>query len=683
MVSLLTGVAVTLPAMSGTLLLLWRRLRSAAAHSVMLLASAGSAISLLILLPHAGTTPVLSLDWMPGAGMMGLVLGASSVWAALVTSCALFLILLSQGSGRARFQAASGALMLFALSTANAAFLADHFLARYVALEVVALCAALILLVDSQRPTRFRPAWTSYLILRLGDAGLLSAIFVLFQASRTLHIKKTLDAAATLEGPALTYALAGFLLAVWVKLGGWPCHVWAQQGRPASLTTRAWLHGTVMPNLGLYLLYRITPLLHLSQPVQQAAIWLGAIGAAVAAVIMLTEDDVRTALIYLGAVLAGVALIAAASGVKSAIWLSVVLVTPLRALLFLTADWAERGIAPSHRLVVGGLSALAGFALLLYSLLMTWWARQASAPMAALLAAEGGIAVCVVWASRTARRLSADQRQEQAVQRDWLRLGILGLVGMTVLAALARVGPLVSHLTMSGGVSPLPVPPVSALLRHAVTIPAMWAVIFLGWAVLQLRWRLGREPITLPQIAMPVRDLENSLAQASRTLHALLEVGLLERTLTTIVRVVRDGSRIVYRVVEQDALDSSLAQLANSTMATAKGLYRVLEGEGFEELQQRATQAFMRMVRQTYSVVEQEGVEELQRRAAQAIVEGAQTTYRNVEQRSSAGILGPVVRIALGWGRTLQRWQTGRLRYNLLWVVGSLVLVVVLVLIVW
>jgi len=684
MVRLLTAVAVTLPAICGTMLLLWRRARSATAYGVTLLANAGSAISLLILLPYADGTAVLSLDWIPGAGTMGLTLGASSVWAALATSGALVLVLLSQGPARAGFRAATGGLMLIALATANVAFLADHFLARYVALEVVALCAALVLLVDSPPPARFRPAWTSYLILRLGDAGLLAAILVLFQASETLNIERALDAAATLQGPSLVYALAGFVLAVWVKLGGWPFHVWVQQGRPASLTTRAWLHSIVMPNLGLYLLYRVTPLLQLSQPVQQAAIWIGALGAAVAALIMLTEDDPRTALIYLGAVQAGVALFAAASGVKSAIWLSVVLVTPLRALSFLTADWAERGMVPARRVLVGGLTALAGFALLLYNLLMTWWARQAAAPVAALLLAEVGVAVCAVWASQTARRISAAQGEQPGPQPDRLRLAVLGLAGFTVLAALASLGPLVGHLTMAGGVSPLPVPSASALVRHALTIPAVWAVIFLGWGLQQWRRRLGHEPVRIPQIAMPVQDLEKGLAQLSRTLQAAVEVGLLEKALTTIVRVVRDGSRIVYRIVEQDGLDALLRQLAHTTMATAKGLYRVLEGEGFEELQQRAGQAFMRLVRKAYSAVEREGAEELQRRAGKAIMEGAQTTYRTVEEESSAGILRPVVRIALGWGRTLQRWQTGRLRYNLLWVLGSLVVVVVvLVLMVW
>jgi hypothetical protein len=226
---------------------------------------------------------------------------------------------------------------------------------------------------------------------------------------------------------------------------------------------------------------------------------------------------------------------------------------------------------------------------------------------------------------------------------------------------------------------------VSALLRHALTVPAVWAVLVLGWGLWQLQRLSGQEPLLVVRISVPVQGLEEELARAARALHALIEVGLLELTLALVVRLVRDGSQFIYRVVEREGLDRFLAQGAQTVMAVAKGLYRAVEGEGFEELQQRAAQAFMEQVRTTYRIVEEEGVEELQRRAAQAIMSGARTTYLTVEEEEGlGGILTPIVRIAVGWGRGLQRWQTGRLRYNLMWVLGSLVIVVlVLAILAW
>jgi len=707
MVPLLTAATVVVPFFAGLVLMVTARRASASlAYRVLLATSVATMVCLAALLPHADSHAVLSLHWKPEAGEMGLAPGATSLWAALATVAALVIVLLYQMPDRGRLRVASGVTMLMALATANVAFLADHFLARYVALEVVALCVAVAVLADAQQSVHYRSAWTSYLLLRVGDAGLLAAIFVLLQGSGTLNIKLALEAGAALQGMPLACAVAGFVLAVWVKLGGWPFHVWSQPGRGLSLVSHAWLYATVMSNLGLYLLYRVTPLLALVRPLQEAAFWVGAGGAALDALLLLTHKDMRTALVYLGAVQAGLAVFAAASGVKSAIWLSVVLMTPLRVLLFLAADWSERGVTKWHRRSAGGLLALGGLALLLFNLLLTWWVREASAPLDALLVAEVGVAVSAVWVFRAARNLRSEHVADPDLQGGRIRLLAVGLVSSVVLAGAVKQEWAVGYLTASARVSELPVPGVSALMRHALTIPAVWAVMILAWGAWQFQRRSGHAPFLLPQVSVHARELEEGLSRAAQALHAVVEVGLLEQSITALVRVVTEGSRLIYRVVEQDGLgtldvrfaqtlvekarawyravevegmDELQRRLARTIVDGASKLYHVMEGEGFEELLRRAAATVLSTVRVTYRVVEEEGAEELQRRAAQALVGGAQVAYRHVEEEGSAGILKPIAQGALAWARTLQRWQTGRLRLNLIWVVASLAVAVVVV----
>mgnify|MGYP000138425703 CR=1 FL=1 len=57
-------------------------------------------------------------------------------------------------------------------------------------------------------------------------------------------------------------------------------------------------------------------------------------------------------------------------------------------------------------------------------------------------------------------------------------------------------------------------------------------------------------------------------------------------------------------------------------------------------------------------------------------MKGARVTRRVVEQEGLEGLLRRAVRTALVLSRGLQRWHTGRLRRNLLWVAASLVLAV-------
>jgi hypothetical protein len=104
--------------------------------------------------------------------------------------------------------------------------LADHFLARYVALEVVALCVSLAPLAEIKSLAATHLAWRTYLLLRAGDAGMLAAVILLHDASRTLQIEPALEAGTALGGTQLDWIAAGFALAAWVKLGGWPFHLW-------------------------------------------------------------------------------------------------------------------------------------------------------------------------------------------------------------------------------------------------------------------------------------------------------------------------------------------------------------------------------------------------------------------------------------------------------------------------
>ncbi|HDQ70890.1 MAG TPA: hypothetical protein ENN19_02205, partial [Chloroflexi bacterium] len=327
---------------SGLIAFLLRRASSSTVRYVLLAATATTALCALLLLPAIGDGPAIVIEWMPGAGSMTFSLGATGLYAALATSLAVFLVTLARVPHHVERPALSASVILLALSAANAAFLAEHFLARYVALEIAALCIALAPLVELEGASGSRAFWFIYLILRLGDAGLLNAILILSEASGTLEIAPALQAGATLDNVRLGWVVAGLLLAVWVKMAGWPFHLWSRFGRKLSLNMHAWLYAIVAPNLGAYLLYRVTPLLALHSPLQAVALWLGAGGAALAMFIALTQEDIRNVLIYVGAAQAGLLLFTAACALQMAVWLGLMATTLLSLLLFLSSDAGQR-----------------------------------------------------------------------------------------------------------------------------------------------------------------------------------------------------------------------------------------------------------------------------------------------------------------------------------------------------
>lgn len=646
MVSVLAVGVVGLPLLASALVAVaLRGARPSTAHRVALTATGLTALCALALLPHAGDGSAITVEWLPGAGPMALTTSATGLYPVLVTVWGAFLVLLGTTSRGGKYPPLSGAVMLLALAATNVAFLTDHFLARYVALEIVALCIALAPLVSPPiSPTLggedgggegIRLSWSSYLLLRLGDAGLLTGILLLKDASGTLSIGPALEfalssvegASGALDATRLGWVVAGFILAVWVKLGGWPFHLWSQPGRRLSLASHAWLYATVMPSLGAYLLYRVTPLLALAGPLRTAALWLGAGGAALAALIALTREDLRGALVYIGAAQGGLALFVAASGVKTAVWLGLLALTPLRLLLFLAVDAAQHSDSPTRRRVAASLFALGGLALAAFGLLTTWWAREAGAPLDALLVAEAAVALTGVWAMHAAWRPLLDPKglgKPSGSSVHWTQWMTVWLFGIVVLAGGLAFGPLARHLAAVSHMTLPTMPTFPALLHYAATAPALLVVMVLALVVWRFQRRSRWGPLVPAQPAEEVYDLKEGLAKAAQVLHAIIEVGIAEQVITLVVRTVVDGART------------------------------------------------------TYLVVEQKGLEGLLSRAAQSVMDAARMGYNVVEQGSLEGLLRRAVGAVLVLGRGLQRWHTGRLRRNLLWAVVSLALMVLM-----
>jgi hypothetical protein len=221
-----------------------------------LMGTAGITALCAILLQLIDPTVTVQFTWLSGTGPMTLSLGASSLLAAAATAVALTLTagLVDVPTGL------TGGVMLLALAAGNVAFLAGHFLLRYVALEVVGLIIAAAPLIEARdRRAGAHAAWV-YLLLRVGDAGLLTAILVLWAQTGTLAIGPALLAGAELPTGVRAWVVGGFFLAVAVKIGLWPFHAWIHSGERLNRPAGAWLYATLMPNLGLYLLYRVMPL---------------------------------------------------------------------------------------------------------------------------------------------------------------------------------------------------------------------------------------------------------------------------------------------------------------------------------------------------------------------------------------------------------------------------------------
>jgi formate hydrogenlyase subunit 3/multisubunit Na+/H+ antiporter MnhD subunit len=617
-------------------------------------------VGLVILIPWADSDLRLSVHWLPGTGKMTVGLGATGLWMALITTGACVFALWSEYTVQSPVRAGTWtmALTLLSLAAAQVAFLAEHFLARYVALEIVALCVSLaplaeLHLVRDQRTgerTAGGLARMVYLILRLGDIGLLIAISILWSAGGTLDIAPALEAGKALDTAYLNWVVTGLVVAVWIKVGGWPFHIWQQAGKSLSHFTHSWVYATLMPNLGFYLLYRITPLLTQAGAVQRIVYGIGAVGAALGAIMALvtTRSGMRSALVYLGVSLGGLALVLSAAGLKTVVWMTALFLTPVRLAFYLVDGTAQdissaspEGRRSPRQALRAGLCALSGLSLTVYCLLCTWWMRQSGAPLGALLITEFSVATIAIWSMRSTWQLwrlpgeqgsltdgitASHPTQRQATQAvlprnllDWQEL-VLTLLGVIVLAAMLFFGPVTRYLAIQAHSSPLPLPSALVLMRYLATAPAFWVAIVLAVAIWRLRLRARQTASDTAESA--AINLDEGLAQAARVLSAVIEVGIQERILGSIVRVGIGTARATRRVLEQQILEGATTRVAEAALGSGRLAYRVLEEQSLE------------------------------------------------------GLLRGTVRSVLAAGRGMQRWHTGRLRRNLLWIGVSLLLAI-------
>lgn len=218
------------------------------------------ALCALGLLPFAGQPTPFSFTWLPAAGPMHLSVETTGLYAILATSAAAAMIYVAAGADVGSNAPLTGAVILLALTSGNLAFLSGHFLLRYVALEIVGLCIAVAPLLERGGRERFVHAGWVYLLLRFGDAGLLTAILLLGAKTGAFDISTALNAVTTLPAYVQTWINLGFFLAIAVKIGIWPFYAWIDSGRRLPRSTSTWLYATLMPNLGLYLLYRVAAL---------------------------------------------------------------------------------------------------------------------------------------------------------------------------------------------------------------------------------------------------------------------------------------------------------------------------------------------------------------------------------------------------------------------------------------
>jgi len=260
--------------------------------------------------------------------------GLSLLWMLFVTGLGALIALYASeymehdvGLGYCRF---FGAFCLFVFSMA-CLVMADNLLLLFLGWEGVGLCSYLLIgYYHKKKPAR-DAAIKAFVVNRVGDLGLLLAIFLTFTTFGTIEFAELfplIDQNRTGAGAPLSETWQVWAIPLLLCCGAFGksaqifFYVWLPDAMEGPTPVSALIHAATMVTAGVYLIARMTPLFLADPDLVGLTIvtWSGAITALWSATIAMAQFDIKRIMGYstisqLGYMFAGLGVLTAAGGV--------------------------------------------------------------------------------------------------------------------------------------------------------------------------------------------------------------------------------------------------------------------------------------------------------------------------------------------------------------------------------
>jgi len=236
---------------------------------------------------------------------------------------------------------------------------ADNFLMMFVGWEGVGLCSYLLIGFWFEKGKdgtgNAEAGKKAFITNRIGDFGLLVAMFLIFWQFGSLQFDQVFSQAAAVAAaqPGALLAITLFmLLGVTGKSAQIPLYVWLPDAMAGPTPVSALIHAATMVTAGVYLVARSSALYALVPAAQTTVTWVGAATAIFAATIALGQYDIKKLLAYSTISQLGFMVAAVGMGATVAGMFHLITHAFFKGLLFLAAGSViqsmERGAHETH-----------------------------------------------------------------------------------------------------------------------------------------------------------------------------------------------------------------------------------------------------------------------------------------------------------------------------------------------
>ena len=293
-------------------------------------------------------------SWMPSLGVDVALLAnpLSMTMVLFVTGIAALIHVFAIGymHGDPRFSRFFTYLNLFVFSMLML-IMGDNFVLMFLGWEGVGTCSYLLISFWFERPSAATAGKKAFVVNRVGDFGLMIAMFLIFNETGSLQyhaVFRSIEANGIASSTATAICLLLFLGACG-KSAQLPLYVWLPDAMEGPTPVSALIHAATMVTAGVYLMVRVHPLLELAPGVMTTIAWVGALTALFAATIATAQDDIKRVLAYSTISQLGYMFLAVGVGGNVAAIFHMVTHAFFKALMFLAAGSVIHGM---HGVVV-------------------------------------------------------------------------------------------------------------------------------------------------------------------------------------------------------------------------------------------------------------------------------------------------------------------------------------------
>ncbi len=267
--------------------------------------------------------------------------------------------------------------------------LANNLVLTFVGWEGVGVCSYWLVSYYFDRDSAASAGKKAFIYNRVGDVGLLVAMFLLFSHLHTLTYLHVFAGAGTLSPTVATLTVLALLLAATGKSAQIPLFNWLPDAMEGPTPVSALIHAATMVTAGVYLLVRMAPVLALSPSGRATIAIIGGLTAFVAATIATSQKDIKKVLAFSTVSQIGYMVLAVGAGAYSAAIFLMISHAFFKALLFLGSGSVIHSLNGEQDLRKMG--ALAKFLPLTFPTFLVGWLTISGIPPFAGFWSKGDI----------------------------------------------------------------------------------------------------------------------------------------------------------------------------------------------------------------------------------------------------------------------------------------------------